>query len=102
MATKSDTLERLLKMSEIKFPSFVHEYYDIEEEKHTFNGSIRRHVAVERAISQVSRILNFIGDAFPLYDYLSILPIIALGLNCNFPVKDVALYVVWYLKGCPT
>jgi len=87
-------------VKEIVFPSFVHHYCEDEGGNHTFKGSLRRHTAIEKALYFLDDLLIFIGDAFPLYDLLSVPLIVGFGLNCNFPQKDVALYLVWYLKGC--
>jgi len=82
-----------------RIPDFIHDYGD--EDNHTFKGSLKRHIAVEKAVYFLWSILNSVGDAFPLYN-LFMAPIeVALGFNCNFPAKDVARYVVWSLrKGC--
>jgi len=82
--------------------SFVHEYVEgYSSDKHTFRGSKTRHIAFEKAIYLLQDVIERIGDAFPLYNYIYVPIIIAFGLNCNFPIKDVAQYVVWHLKGYP-
>ena len=81
---------------------FVHRYVeDYPSDEHTFKGSRRRHVSVENSIYLLQNVVERIGDAFPLYDYLYAPIVIAFGLNCNFPLKDIAQYVAWHLKGYP-
>jgi len=48
-----------------------------------------RHIAIEKALYLL------------LYKILRVPIIMACGLNCNFPVKDVLLYVVWWFRGMP-
>jgi len=76
-------------------PDFIHDYGD--EKHHTYQGSLKRHIAVEKAIYFLWGILNSIGDAFPLYGLFMVPIEIGLGLNCNFRVEDVGRYVVWSL-----
>jgi len=84
---------------DIVFPSFVHE---TELEQHNFKGSLKRHLAVEKALLFLLKILDEgIGDAVPGYSILEIPFIIAFGLNCNFPTLDIGQYVVWHLRGYP-
>lgn len=39
-------------------------------------------------------------DAMPGYTLLSAALGFLWGLNCGFPPRDVALWTVWYLRGC--
>ena len=78
----------------MRYPSWVHET-EAETGKHTFRGSRRRHLTIERALYGIQGLLNWIGDAFPGYDLLRIPLEIAFGLNCNFPLPDIFRYVVW-------
>lgn len=39
-------------------------------------------------------------DAIPRHDIFSAILTFLWGLNCLFPPRDVALYTVWYLRGC--
>jgi len=85
---------------DVENPDFVHESKD-EGEGHTFKGSLTRHIAVEKAVYLMQKIVEGVGDAFPLFDVLYIPIIIGFGVNCNFPIKDVMKYVVWWLRGMP-
>jgi len=81
---------------------FVHKYVEeYPSDEHTFKGSRARHVSVEKAICLLQNVVNWIGDAFPLYDLLCAPIVLAFGLNCNFPPGDVAQYTVWHLRGYP-
>jgi len=83
-------------------PGFVHDYvWDTLLNEHTFKGSRIRHIVFERVIRLFQDIAEWIGDASPFYPYIDALIIIAYGINCNFPLKDVAQYVIWHFKGYP-
>jgi len=85
-----DLIERSL-------PPFVHDFGDWKH--HTYRGSYRRHVAVEEALRFFVWVLNVVvGDACPVYELLYTLVHIGFGLNCNFPRRDVALFVAWNLR----
>jgi len=82
---------------ELSMPSFVHDFGDWE--RHTYRGSLRRHVAVERVLRFFQWVLNVVvGDACPAYELLYAPVHMGFGLNCNFPRRDVALFVAWSLK----
>lgn len=78
-----------------QMPDFIHKF---GPGQHSRPGAL--HAAIDRPLYAYYKILNFIGDACPVADLLKVLQIIGFGLNCGFPAKDVALYVVWYLRGC--
>lgn len=69
---------------------------------HEYRGSFNRHRTVERILVFLREriLLGIIGDAFPLYELLHSFIGIFFGFNCSFPKKDIALYTIWYLKGC--
>jgi len=77
-------------------PEFIHDYGD--EKHHTYRGSLKRHVAVEKALFLLLAILTWIGDACPLYKLLRAPIEISLGFNCGFPSRDVALYCIWSVR----
>lgn len=64
---------------------------------HTYRGSFSRHLAVEKALLSLRKLLEDIGDACPAYLSLNTFLGIFFGLNCAFPCRDIALYVVWHL-----
>jgi len=74
-------------------PDFIHDFGD--ETHHNYRGSLKRHIAVEKALNFLMGILMWIGDACPFYKMLRVPIEVGLGLNCNFPSKDVALYAAW-------
>jgi len=79
-------------------PPFIHDYGD--KNHHTYRGSLRRHVAVEKALFFLMGILMWVGDACFFYKLLRVPIEVGLGLNCNFPARNVALYAAWsYRKG---
>lgn len=80
-------------------PRFIHGFGK-PEGPHTYRGSLNRHKAVERVIYAYQRLRNWIGDALPGDDLLKVPEILTFGFNCGFPARDIALYVIWYLRGC--
>jgi len=89
---------------DVAVPYFVHDYSESINDFcdpcfHTFKGNFSIHWAVERPVIWIRRRLLDI-DACPVYSILQAFMGIFLGLNCGFPAKDVALYTVWYLRGC--
>jgi len=82
----------------LQMPDFIHDYEE-STDKHTFKGSLARHIAVERVLMKISWWFTC-HDAIPGYTFFSGFLTFLLGLNCNFPAKDVALYTQWYVRGC--
>lgn len=86
-------------------PDFVHDFGHDNCAKtlahHTFKGRWRRHIAVERVLCffRHNVLLEWIGDAFPLHELFDALVGMGFGLNCNFPLRHIALYTVWRLRG---
>jgi hypothetical protein len=94
------------------FKPFVHwtgivgaDWFD--RKQHSFNGSFVRHVAVEKALyflidDIVGRFVKERGTLETFFKRILETPIkLIFGLNCNFPLRDIALCVVWELKGTP-
>lgn len=75
------------------FPSFFHWFYD-DGEHHTYKGSLKRHVCVERLIMPTREWLVHY-DATIIYRILNFFIDLILGLNCGFPAKDVMSYAIW-------
>lgn len=75
-----------------------HKFASVNE-PHTYKGSIIRHVAVENAIILIAKptSLRLIRNE-KFYRIIRVYTVILWGLNCNFPFKDIALYVVDHLK----
>jgi len=81
----------------IGIPDFVHEFG--HPTPHIYKGSLRRHLAIEKPLYKIRDwLINH--DAMPGYHLLWALTGIVMGLNCNLPYRDVALYAAWYLRGC--
>jgi len=85
-------------------PDFIHDFCD-DNNHHTYRGSLKRHIAVEKALfflmdilMRVCDVWSLREDSFSLYNLLMIPIEIGLGLNCNFPSRDVALYAAWSLR----
>lgn len=81
----------------LEMPDFIHEYGD--KNNHTYKGSLKRHVTVEKILYKISWWLTD-NDAMPVCKLFDAVLDILFGLNCNFPKRDIALYFVWYLQGC--
>lgn len=79
-----------------EIPEFIHEFGD--DTTHTFRGSLRRHLAAEKVLIKLRGWLIECGDALPSYKSLNALLDLFFGLNCNFPLKDIILYMIWTLK----
>lgn len=84
------------------YPPFVHDFGEDNDSEnpadHVFKGSFVRHRAVEKPLLKI-RWLLMSFDAVPGYTPADGLLGILLGLNCNFPMRDVALWFVWFLRG---
>jgi len=76
-------------------PDFIHEFSE-DDLHHTFKGSHLRHITVERVLYKIMGVLTN-NDAMPFYRFFGSCLDFLLGLNCNFPKKDVALYFWWAL-----
>ena len=76
-------------------PDFVHDFGD--PTPHSYSGSLSRHLAVEKILYQVQCwALQY--DAVPCYAIFEAFLSFLFGLNCNFPRKDIARYLVWSLR----
>ena len=89
----------------LQMPDFKHDLGDNDSlyaEDHVFKGSWRRHRGVEIPLIHLRRLIeNAIGDAYDnLINILDVPIAIVLGLNCNFPLNDVAQFLIWRQKGC--
>lgn len=78
-----------------EIPEFIHEFGD--DTTHTFEGSLRRHLAVEKVLIRLRGWL-IEHDALPGYSFLDAFLDFLFGLNCNFPLKDIILHMIWTLK----
>lgn len=80
-------------------PDFVQSFCD--STAHTFKGSLARHLAAEKLLYEIRDSLDVvvdrIGCKFPLFRYMDGFLSILFGLNCNFPLKNIALYTASYM-----
>jgi len=76
--------------------NFIHDFGNWYQ--HNYKGSLNRHLAIEKTLIRFQKIYKFIGDAFPIYDLIYSPMHLFFGLNCNFPLRDIALYIIWDLK----
>ena len=76
------------------FPKFIHE---IKDKTHSRSGGL--HKAIDKFFYKL-RWWLICHDALPLYRILNTGLGFLWGLNCGFPSNDIALWVVWYLRGC--
>ncbi len=94
------------------FKPFVHwtgivGYDWFDSKQHVFKGSLVRHVAVEKALyflidDFVGRFVKERNALETLFKRILETPLnFAFGLNCNFPLRDIALCTMWELKGYP-
>lgn len=88
----------------IQMPDFRHDFgiNDSSDPKdHVFTGNWRRHRGVEQPLVCIREFIeNLIGDSHEsIIDFLDIPIAIILGLNCSFPPKDIAQFVIWRQKG---
>lgn len=91
-------MKQLIQVGDQVFhvPPFIHRF---GLRFHHDPGTPLRHIVVELVIYEYQALINWLGDACPVYELLKIPEILAFGLNCGFPPRDVALYLVWYLRG---
>lgn len=80
---------------EVSLPWFVVPFGDTDRE-HSYRGSLLRHITVERVLYQLNYIeFDVIGEACPLFHVLLGFTDILFGLNCNFPLRNIALFAAW-------
>ena len=80
----------------LQLPDFIHDFGD--PTPHHPRTSLGLHLGVERALYHAKRFLDCeIGDAVPGYEFWNGILTILFGLNCSFPLKDVALYSAWIM-----
>jgi len=76
-------------------PWFVAPFGDTDQE-HTYKGSLLRHITVERVLYRFNWFLfGVIGETCPLFHVLLGLQDVLFGLNCNFPLRNIALFAAW-------
>jgi len=88
-------------------PDFIHDFGYNSDNPLCHEGinyktleGFQRHRAVEKILYKAREWLTDY-DAIPGYRFLELPLDILFGLNCKFPLKHIALFVVWSLrKGC--
>jgi hypothetical protein len=91
---------RVIRCRDMLFsvPEFIH---DFGNEKHhrACRGSLAKHIAVEQLLYKL-QVWLINNDAMwtPFYKLFSASLSLLFGLNCNFPRRDVALFVAWKLR----
>lgn len=79
-----------------ELPFFYHDYSPHNcsrlSKDHTFKGTFSRHVCIES-------ILISLRCKFRRYLPLDAIIGIFFGLNCNFPLTDVARFFIWQVRG---
>jgi hypothetical protein len=102
----------------VTYPNFVHEYGDafhhwsmvrtcIKDEDGTpiSGGPNELQIWLHELLDDVifypiqHWLSKWIGDN-RVYTVLKTILGIGWGFNCGFPARDIALYTVWYLRGC--
>lgn len=76
------------------FPNFIHE---IKDKDHSRPGEL--HKTIDKIFYRFRRWL-ICHDALPIYGVFNAGLGFLWGLNCGYPLRDIALWIVWYLKGC--
>ena len=76
------------------FPTFIHE---IKDKDHSASGEL--HKTIDRIFYRLRRWL-ICHDTLPVYKIFNTGLGFIWGINCGFPLRDVALWAVWYLRGC--
>lgn len=83
-----------LKNSFLQLPDFIHNFGD--PTPHHPRNSLALHLGVERALYHAKRVLDCdVGDAVPGYSIWNGALTVLFGLNCSFPLRDVAMYSAW-------
>jgi len=73
-----------------RIPAFTHDFGT--PEPHNYKGSLVRHIVVEELLYKARAWLNA-SDAMPGYKLFNAFIVLLFGLNCNFPRKDISLFV---------
>lgn len=79
--------------------SFKHKTFPRTNNQHTYSGSLVRHIVIENCFNFLSiptSLMFKITRNVTMYKLSRIFFVIVWGLNCNFPVKDVFQYVVFW------
>jgi len=87
----------------VKAPPFAHEYKGewhnyLDPKSHTYRGSFARHISIERPAMRLRSYLLYRRDTGAFFFFFNFIFDLILGLNCNFPTRDVMKYSVWMLK----
>jgi len=86
----------LYDVPDLSPPWFVMDFGDLQE--HAYKGSLLRHVTVERVLWKLNWLeFDVIGEACPFFHPLLAFTDILFGLNCNFPLRNIALFAAWTL-----
>lgn len=94
----------------IQMPDFIHEFghypdsdnpllHEGVKYKNHVPTNFVRHRAVEKVLYKLRIWLTNL-DAMVGYKIFDMFLDILFGLNCKFPLKDIALYAVWQLGEC--
>lgn len=92
---------RVIRCRDMLFsvPVFIHDFGDSHHVHHWYVGSLRRHLAVESLLYKLQDwLINHDVMWTPLYKLFSSSLSLLFGFNCNFPRRDVALFVAWKLR----
>ena len=74
---------------------FIHEFGN--SYKHTFKGSLKRHLSIEKYLYRFNHwLLDY--DSYGWYKIFRVLLTILYGLNCDFPKLDILRYLVFQYK----
>lgn len=104
LAKEHDRLKELIQLGNQVFvmPDFLREFGHndtLNPLLHEFEGSFHRHLIIERFLLKIRDWLES-NDAMPGYTIAQAVLSIFFGFNCSFSSKDIALYIVWYLRRC--
>jgi len=109
------TLVRVDEKTVLQMPDFIHDFghYPDSENPLLHEGIIYRnhvpvnfvrHRTVEKMLYKLRSWLLELDAmpscSWPLYTFFHAILTLSFGLNCKFPLKDVALYIFWEVRGC--
>lgn len=81
-------------------PDFVHRSFYMRDHIHSCRVEhLVRHIAIDMVLYRLYDVLYLLpGNG--LWYLLRAPQILAFGLNCGYPKRDIALYLVWWLRCC--
>lgn len=82
-----------------QMPDFIQDYSE-DSEHHTYSGSLIRHITIEKPLLKLRHLMIDNDAIIPFYNFFDAILDLLFGLNCNFLSHDIALYIVWSLRGC--